>query len=103
MSENPAVHGNQNQPELEPKAHITTRVNGELIGEFMAPLDDPFVRHGVHIGRRDLLRTLLRGRALKVEVTVGANPPGQRRWFGDPPLRRYSSKPTQGIGSDPDA
>lgn len=51
--------------------HVTTRLNDRVIA-WQKPLDDPFVRHTVHVGWRDLLRSLLR-RELVVEVLIGAD------------------------------
>jgi hypothetical protein len=58
--------GNLPQPS---RYHVTTRVNDKTIC-FEHPLDDPFVRQTVHIGWRDLLRGLMRG---KLMVTVLVN------------------------------
>lgn len=58
--------------ETGPRYHVTTRINGETI-DFQHPADDPFVRQTVRVARRDMLRCLLRGRRLVVEVLVGAD------------------------------
>lgn len=52
--------------------HVTTRINGHTI-EFQKPVDCPFLRHTVTVGWRDLLRSLLRRRAM-VEVLVWGDP-----------------------------
>lgn len=57
--------------ETGPRYHVTTKIDGHPL-DFMAPIDDPFVRQTVTIGWRDLLRGLLR-RRLVVEVSVGGD------------------------------
>lgn len=56
-----------------PHFDITTKVNGKVIGEFRRPMPDPFHRTEVTVGWRDLLRTVVRRRALVLEVSVGAD------------------------------
>jgi hypothetical protein len=56
---------------VKPGYNVTTRVAGEVIG-FREPVDDPFIRHTVYVGWRDLLRALRR-RVLVVEVLVDAD------------------------------
>ncbi|QES45219.1 hypothetical protein DEJ49_33305 [Streptomyces venezuelae] len=51
--------------------HVTTRIDDRTI-EFEKRLPDPFVRHTVQIGWRDLLRGLLR-RGMSVTVLVGGD------------------------------
>ena len=51
------------------KYAITTRVNGHVV-TWRQPIDDPFVHHRVHIGWRDLLRSLLTRRRLEVAVLL---------------------------------
>lgn len=51
--------------------HVTTRLGDRTI-EFQKPLTDPFVRHTVHVGWRDLMKGLLR-RRLSVTVLIGAD------------------------------
>lgn len=51
--------------------HVTTWLGDHVI-EWRKPMPDPFVRHTVRIGWRDLLRGLLR-RGLAVTVLVGAD------------------------------
>ena len=51
--------------------HVTTRLGDRTIA-FEEPLDDPFVRHTVVLGWRDLLRGLLRGE-LPVTVLIGGD------------------------------
>jgi hypothetical protein len=48
--------------------HVTTRIDDRTV-EFRKPLGDPFVRHAIHLGWRDLLRGMLR-RRLTVTVLV---------------------------------
>lgn len=52
--------------------HVTTRLGDRTI-TFQEPLDDPFVRHDVTIGWRDLLRGLVR-RELLVTVIIDGDP-----------------------------
>jgi len=54
-----------------PRYHVTTRINDRTIG-FETPISDPFVRQTVHVGTRDLLRSLFRWR-LEVVVIVGGD------------------------------
>lgn len=54
-----------------PRYHVTTRVNDRTIG-FEKPISDPFVRQTVHVGTRDLLRSLLR-RRLEIVIIVGGD------------------------------
>jgi hypothetical protein len=56
---------------VKPGYNVTTRVAGEVIG-WREPVDDPFIRHTVYVGWRDLLRALRR-RVLVVEVLVDAD------------------------------
>lgn len=55
-----------------PRYHVTTRIDDRTV-EFRKPLADPFVRHTVRLGWRDLLRGLRR-RQLTVTVLVGGAP-----------------------------
>jgi hypothetical protein len=55
-----------------PRYHVTDQI-GDRTLTFQRPIDDPFVRHTIHIGWRDLLRGLLR-RKLDVTVIVGGDP-----------------------------
>ncbi|MCX5209738.1 hypothetical protein OG689_10630 [Kitasatospora sp. NBC_00240] len=54
-----------------PRYHVTSDINGRII-TWHQPLDDPFVRHTLHIHWRDLLRGLVR-RSLTVTVRVGGD------------------------------
>lgn len=54
-----------------PRYHVTTRIDDWTV-TFQQALDDPFVRHTVHLGWRDLLRGLLH-RRLSVTVLVGGD------------------------------
>jgi hypothetical protein len=56
--------------ETGPGYHVTTWFNGHVI-EWEKRLDDPFVHHTATIGWPDLLRSLLRRRAV-VAVSIGA-------------------------------
>ena len=58
--------------ETGPRYHVTTTIDGRVIGKFRHRVSDPFVHQTVHIGLRDLWRGLLR-RSLTVEVTVGGD------------------------------
>lgn len=55
-----------------PRYHVTTRIDDHTV-EFRKPLDDPFVRHTVHLGWRHLLRGILR-RRLAITVLVDGDP-----------------------------
>ncbi len=68
----PSVRATYDSRETGPRFHVTTIVGHRLIG-FQQPIDDPFVRQTVHLGRLDLLRGLFR-RRLTVEVIVGGDP-----------------------------
>lgn len=57
--------------ETGPRYNVSSFVNDKPVS-FMDPIDDPFVRHTVHVGLWDLLKAVCRGR-LKVEVTVGGD------------------------------
>jgi hypothetical protein len=57
--------------ETGPRYHVTTQLDDRTI-EFQKPIDDPFVRHTVHLGWGDLLRGLFR-RRLAVIVKVGGD------------------------------
>lgn len=54
-----------------PRYHVTSRVDDRTIA-FEERVPDPFVRHTVTLGWRDLLRGLMR-RSLKVTVIIGAD------------------------------
>lgn len=58
--------------ETGPRYHVTSTIDGRPIA-FMEPVRDPFVRHTVYVGWRDLLRGLLR-RRMEVVVNVGGDP-----------------------------
>jgi hypothetical protein len=49
---------------------VTSRVDGRVVG--WSRLDDPFIRHTVHIGWPDLLRAIFR-RRLVVKVAIDAD------------------------------
>lgn len=57
--------------ETGPRYYVTSTVNDQPVA-WMQKIDDPFVRHTVHVHWTDLLRALIRGR-LKVEVLVGGD------------------------------
>lgn len=50
---------------------VTTRLEPRTI-EFRKPLDDPFVRHSVHISLWDLIKAVFRGR-LTVTMIIDAD------------------------------
>jgi hypothetical protein len=52
---------------------IRTTINDEPIGEFARSIPDPFVHHTVTVGWRDLLRAVLRGKPMRVEIHVSAD------------------------------
>jgi hypothetical protein len=58
--------------EAGPRYHVTTQVNDETVS-FQHRVDDPFVRQTVHVARRDMFRSLLRWRRLKVVVIIGGD------------------------------
>jgi hypothetical protein len=51
---------------------VTSKVNGRPV-VWDQRIPDPFVRHTVHIGWRDLLKSLMTRRGMTVEVTVGGD------------------------------
>lgn len=57
--------------ETGPRFHVTSDVDGRPV-VFQQPIEDPFIRHTIHICWRDLLRGLFRGR-LSVTVMVGGD------------------------------
>lgn len=63
--------------ETGPRYHVTSRIDDRPVVT-MEPIQDPFVRHTVYVGWRDLLRGLIR-RRLSVTVIVG----GDRRIVDD--------------------
>lgn len=67
-----SIRATYDSRETGPRYHVTTTVNGRLVGKFMSPIEDPFVRQTVTVGWPDLLRGLLR-RSLEVVVTVGGD------------------------------
>lgn len=67
----PSVRATYDSRETGQRYWVTTQVDEETIG-FMVPLSDPFVRHTVRLGWRDLLRGLLR-RQLVVTMVIGAD------------------------------
>ena len=66
-----SIRSTYDSRETGPRYHVTTRIAARTI-EFEKRIEDPFIRHTVHIGWRDLLRGLLR-RQLDVEVIVGGD------------------------------
>lgn len=69
----PSLRATYDSAETGPRYWVTSTIDGRPL-TFQQPIADPFVRHTVHLGWRDLLRGLLR-RRLTVEVTVGAPGP----------------------------
>lgn len=67
----PSLRATYDSAETGPRYWVTSTIDGRPV-VFHQPIQDPFVRHTVHLGWRDLLRGLLR-RRLTVEVTVGAD------------------------------
>lgn len=51
---------------------VTSTINGKPVA-FRQPVDDPFVRHTVHVSWRDLLRSLITRRGMAVAVAVGGD------------------------------
>jgi hypothetical protein len=72
MTQRQSIQPTYDSRETGPRYHVTSRINDRTV-TFQQSLDDPFVRHTVHLGWRDLLRGLLR-RRLAVTVIVGADP-----------------------------
>lgn len=66
-----SVRATYDSRETGDRYHVTTEIGHRTIA-FRDPVPDPFVRHTVTIGWRDLLRGLLR-RELKVTVIVGGD------------------------------
>lgn len=72
MSElHPSVKATYDSRETGPRYNVTSKINGRPV-VFMKSIEDPFVRHTVHVGIVDLVRALFRGR-LELEVTVGGD------------------------------
>lgn len=66
-----SINSTYDSRETGDRYHVTTWV-GNTVVDFQKRMPDPFVRHTVHVGWRDLLRGLLR-RRLDVVVLVGAD------------------------------
>lgn len=62
-----------NRRQHVPSYNVTTTIDNRVIGEFMAPIPDPFARTTVTVCWRDLLRSLLTRRSLTVQVAVSAD------------------------------
>ena len=56
-----------------PRYYVTSRIGHYTIA-FQDRIPDPFIRHTVRVGWRDLLRALLTRRFLTVTVILGADP-----------------------------
>lgn len=56
----------------KPRFTVTTKSNGETIGRFMNPIDDPFINTTVVVKGWDLFKALLKGK-LQISVLVGAD------------------------------
>ncbi|MGN9802051.1 hypothetical protein [Micromonospora sp. L32] len=67
----PSVRATYDSEQTGPRYWVTSTIDGQAVA-FRVRIADPFVRHTVRVGLRDLLRGLLRGR-LTVEVTVGGD------------------------------
>lgn len=65
------VGSRRSKKEVAVKYDISTFVGGKTI-EFMKDIPDPFVRHVIYIGWKDLLRGLWR-RGLEVQITVSGD------------------------------
>lgn len=71
MSERESINPTYDSRETGARYHVSSRVDDRPV-MVMEPVDDPFVRHTVHLGWWDLLRGLLR-RRLSVTVIVGGD------------------------------
>lgn len=71
MSERQSITPTYNAAETDPRYHVTSRINHHTV-TFQHPVEDPFVRHVIHICWRDRLKSLF-GRRLDVEVIVGGD------------------------------
>lgn len=71
MSERHSIQPTYDSRETGPRYHVTSRIDDRPVVT-MEPIQDPFVRHTVYLGWRDLLRGLIR-RRLSVTVLVGGD------------------------------
>jgi hypothetical protein len=58
--------------ETGPRYWVTSTLDGKPVA-WRQPIEDPFVRHTVHVGWRDLIKSLIRRRGMRVVVTVGGD------------------------------
>lgn len=58
--------------ETGPRYWVTSTIDSKPV-VFRERVEDPFVRHTIHVGWRDLLRALIARRGMKVEVSVGGD------------------------------
>lgn len=65
------VGSRRSKKEVAVKYNISTFVGGKTI-EFMKDIPDPFVRHIIHIGWKDLLWGIWK-RGLEVQITVNGD------------------------------
>lgn len=59
--------------ELDPHYHVTTTVNGVVVGRPEQAIPDPFARTSVRISRWDLAKALLTRKPLNVVVDIGGD------------------------------
>lgn len=71
MSERQPIQPTYDGAKTGPRYHVTSRINGHTITH-RYPIEDPFVRHTIHISWRDRLRSLFM-RRFEVEVMVGGD------------------------------
>lgn len=74
MSERPtrqSIQPTYDSQETGPRYWVTSDLNDRVVC-WRQPIEDPFVRHTVRVGWRDLVRGLFRGR-LTVTVLVGGD------------------------------
>ena len=71
MADHPSIQPTYDSRETGPRYHVTSRIDSRPVA-FQEPINDPFVRHTVHLGWRDLLRGLVR-RRLTVTVLVSGD------------------------------
>lgn len=71
MSDRKSIEPTYDSRVTGPRYYVTSTVDGRPVA-WRQKIQDPFVRHTVHVGWRDLLRGLLK-RQLTVEVIVGGD------------------------------
>lgn len=82
---------------LMPEYHVTTKVDGNVIGKFEKPIPDPFPSTTVQIAWRDLFKAVLRRKSMEVRVEVGGNWDAIRHVLTQRPIRALPPRPVGGI------